>query len=67
MFLFVTQAFWGFIVRAGFLVCNLGLFEITEWESCIDCYKQTYWKTMQRDSDTCDSGKPLILCEKKHE
>jgi len=33
MFLFVTQAFWVFIVRIlFFLVCNLCLFEITEWE-----------------------------------
>jgi len=36
IFLFVTQAFRVFIVRiCFFLVCNLGLFEITEWESCM--------------------------------
>jgi len=32
MFLFVTQAFWVFIVWICVFVCNLGLFEITEWE-----------------------------------
>jgi len=32
MFLFVTQAFWLFIERYVFLMCNLRLFEITEWE-----------------------------------
>ena len=33
MLLFVTQAFWVFIVRiCFFFVFNLGLFEITEWE-----------------------------------
>jgi len=37
MFLFVTKkAFWVVIVRIrDSLVCNLGLFEIIEWESCI--------------------------------
>ena len=36
MFLFVTQASWVFILRIWFfLVCNLGLFEITEWEPCM--------------------------------
>jgi len=29
MFLFVEQAF------CFFLVCNLGLFEITEWDPCM--------------------------------
>jgi len=33
MFLFVTQAFWVFIVRICMsFVCNMGLFEITGWE-----------------------------------
>jgi len=36
MILFVTQAFWVTIVRiCFFLVCNLGLFQITEWEPCM--------------------------------
>jgi len=36
MFLIVTQAFWVFIVEICLsLVCNLGLFEITEWEPCM--------------------------------
>jgi len=36
MFLFVTQAFCIFIVRMwDFLVCDLGLFVITEWEPCM--------------------------------
>jgi len=36
MFMFVTQAFCFFIVQfMFFLVCNLGLFEITELEHCM--------------------------------
>jgi len=36
MFLFVTQAFWVFIVRmCFFLVCSLGSFEIIEREPCM--------------------------------
>jgi len=36
MFLFVTQAFWVFVVRIRvLLVCNLGLFWIAEWEPCM--------------------------------
>jgi len=31
MFLFATQAFW-VLCEYVFLVCNLGLFENTEWE-----------------------------------
>jgi len=32
MFLFVKQAFWVLLYERCFLVCNLCLFEITEWE-----------------------------------
>jgi len=32
MFLFVTQAFWVFILRMCFFVCNVGLFAIIELE-----------------------------------
>ena len=35
MFLFVTKAFCVFISRIWFLVCDQGLFETTEWESCM--------------------------------
>jgi len=35
MFLFITQAFWVFFEEYVFLVCNLALFEITEWEPCM--------------------------------
>jgi len=36
LFLFVTQAFCFFRIRLWvFLVCNLGLFDITEWETCM--------------------------------
>jgi len=44
-------------------VCNLGLVEITEWDgiTACDCWTQTSWQVMQRDSDTADSGKPRIV------
>jgi len=32
MILFVTQGLWVSIVQICFLVCNLGLFEVLEWE-----------------------------------
>jgi len=36
MFLFVTQAFWVFIVQmCFFVVYHLGLFETTEWVPCM--------------------------------
>jgi len=35
MFLFVTQDFWDFIVEMCFFVCNVGLFQITEWKPCM--------------------------------
>jgi len=36
MFLFVTQAFWAFIVKIWvFMVCTLGAFEITELKPCM--------------------------------
>ena len=44
-----------------FLVCNLDLFEITEWELCMLIWTQTSWQVMQRDSDTADSGKPCRI------
>jgi len=35
MFLFITQAFWDFMVEMCLFACNLGLFQITEWEPCM--------------------------------
>jgi len=49
MFLFVTQAFWVFIVGILFFSVQLGLFEITEWQP------------MKRDAVWLNSFKPLKI------
>ena len=41
--------------------CNLGLFEITEWEPACHCWTQISWQAMQRDGDTADNGQPRIV------
>jgi len=55
MFLFVTQAFWVFIVRISFFsLCHLGLFEITVWGPI---YRGAVWfnsfKSLKNDKCQC--------------
>jgi len=53
MFLFVTQAFWDFIV----FLCAIWLdFKSLNGNPAYDCWTQTSWQLMQRDSGTADSG-----------
>jgi len=67
MFLFVTQAFWVFIVRICFFGMQSGLFEINEWEPACNCWTQISWQVMQRHNETADSDIPRIVlfCMKK--
>ena len=69
MFLFVTQDFWVCIVRIClfFLLCIVGLFEITEWGPCIVTYVTVEHRHFGRKYSeivtllSADSGKPRIV------
>jgi len=51
MFLLVTQAFWVFIVRMFFGVQSYVYFKSLNGNPACDCWTETSWQVMQRDSD----------------
>jgi len=68
MFLFVTQAFWVFIVRIWLFWCAIGVYlKSLNGNPACDCWTQTSWQIMQRNNDTADSGKPrlVLYCVKR--